>query len=299
MDIDKFKSELEGLRARIDAVDSQILQLLEQRTGIVHEVGKLKKSYGIRGSYIHPKREADMMRVLLDRFKGTDYPSEAVEVLWRTLIGVATSIESPLALSVFQPFGYPHTHYLAREYFGKHLRERTVENFTEVLADLKQSPHFIGIVPSPEFALFEGKPWWLMLAESGVPARVFACLPFVQRQKKDAEMSCLAIGDVPLESTGKDVTLIVARFQGETAEPIETICHRAVLDCSLPSATVIPDRNNLAALIMADGFLSEDAAVLDVLRFKLGQHSSNLIGTVNIIGAFAIPYFIPDETMHS
>lgn len=299
MDIDKFKSELAALRTRIDAVDSQILQLLEQRTGIVHEVGKLKKEHGIRGSYIHPKREADMMRVLLERFKGTDYPSEAVEVLWRTLIGVATSIESPLALSVFQPFGYPHTHYLGREYFGKHLRERTVENFAEVLADLKQSPHYIGIAPSPQFALYEGKPWWLMLAESGVPAKVFACLPFVQRQKKDAEMSCLAIGDVPLEATGKDVTLVVARFMSETSEPIDKICHRAVLDCSLPSAEVIPDPNNLAALITLDGFVTEDAAALDVLRFKLGQHSGNLIGTVSVIGAYAIPYFIPDETMHS
>lgn len=43
-------SELERLRSRIDAIDSEIIRLLEERLKICREIGLIKKSIGLKVS---------------------------------------------------------------------------------------------------------------------------------------------------------------------------------------------------------------------------------------------------------
>ncbi len=295
MDLDKYKSDLQDLRTRIDGVDQQIVDLLKSRVGIVHQVGELKKSAGVRGSYIYPCREATMLRALIAQFAASDYPPEAVESLWRTLIGVATSVESPLKICAFASVGYAHTLPVAREYFGRHIPASEVFTTSALIEALKADPHLIGIVP-PASTQQEGEPWWLSLAGARIPAKVFAIMPFVQRQKLDAEMRCLAIADVPLEPTGKDVSLLVARFEGNASD-IAARCNHAILDCGLPVAAITIHEN--AALLEIDGFLEDGAHSFNTLQFKLTQQSENTLTGLHWIGAYANPWYNPDESTAS
>ncbi|HIF54609.1 MAG TPA: chorismate mutase, partial [Methylococcaceae bacterium] len=53
---------LSDLRDKIDAIDSEILQLINQRASYAMEVAKTKISEGETGSFYRPDREALVLR---------------------------------------------------------------------------------------------------------------------------------------------------------------------------------------------------------------------------------------------
>lgn len=59
---------LEDCRTRIDDVDRRILRLLNERTGIVEEIGRIKKSAAM--PIYEPKREDQVYRNVIDSNAG-------------------------------------------------------------------------------------------------------------------------------------------------------------------------------------------------------------------------------------
>ena len=77
------------IRSRIDALDSQLLELLNQRAELVHEVGVLKKRDGV--SIYAPEREEKLLRSLIElneRIKGR-LPANAVRAIYREIMSAS------------------------------------------------------------------------------------------------------------------------------------------------------------------------------------------------------------------
>jgi len=75
--------DLADCRKRIDAVDLRILELLNERTKIVEEIGRIKQEIGM--PIYEPKREDDVFRnVMTDN--GGPLPPEAVKRLFERII---------------------------------------------------------------------------------------------------------------------------------------------------------------------------------------------------------------------
>ncbi|HBE92375.1 MAG TPA: prephenate dehydratase, partial [Gammaproteobacteria bacterium] len=58
--------ELKLLRDRIDTIDEEVLQLINQRAAIAIEVAAAKQSLGETGSFYRPEREAEVLRHVID-----------------------------------------------------------------------------------------------------------------------------------------------------------------------------------------------------------------------------------------
>lgn len=194
---DTLSEELRDYRARIDAIDHQILALLAKRMGVVSEVGALKEARGIRGSFIRPGREATMMRSLIAEADalGMPLPVMSLTAIWRILIGSATGLESPLTTLCIE--GDHLGMDVAERYFGPDVPGRFAPEET-FFAELYRSPHAIAVLPYEVHA-----PWWEAVQR---PLHIFACLPFV-----GGGPTHLAVGHVQPEETGEDISLFYHR----------------------------------------------------------------------------------------
>src|SRR5690606_41733665 len=73
-------ARLQPLRQRIDDIDDQVLQLLNERARAAQAIGDIKKEFDVDGAVLTPEREADITRSLQARNHGavTAEPIDAV-----------------------------------------------------------------------------------------------------------------------------------------------------------------------------------------------------------------------------
>ena len=74
---------LADCRRRIDVLDVQILALLNERTKIVEEIGKIKEALGL--PIYEPRREDDVFKNVVSNNEGP-LPPEAVKRLFERII---------------------------------------------------------------------------------------------------------------------------------------------------------------------------------------------------------------------
>src|SRR5690349_22442920 len=97
----KAPVSLEEVRKRIDAIDSELLALVDERAGLAKDVAAAKAAAGDAGKFgLRPAREAQLLRKLLKAPRKAATPSMIVRI-WRELIGESLSIQGPFRLAVW------------------------------------------------------------------------------------------------------------------------------------------------------------------------------------------------------
>ncbi len=79
-----------ALRQRIDALNTQLLGLLQERAAVVLDIANLKQSHGIDG--YDPKREEEMLHRLVAEANGPFGPAEVSEI-FKTIFRVSLDIQ--------------------------------------------------------------------------------------------------------------------------------------------------------------------------------------------------------------
>ncbi len=306
---DKYETALESLRGRIDNVDERIGELLLKRAEYVQKVGELKREYGIEGCYIRPRREAVMLRSLLESFKDTPYPPEGIHAIWRTLIGASTAMESPLNLAVNCRDGTEAAYFLAREYFGAFLPAQCLVNPVEVMQAVNTDPHTVGILQSPfslslpffpqspgEYRYLSEKededPWWLTFAALPQPRPIiFACLPFVSKAGTDFYPQ-VAIGHVELLPTGEDIGFLVAGFAEGRPQDMHAWSEAACAAVGMPLVVFNPSPHGSIALLTLLGLPQFGTEALATLQAQLAITSGGRLQTLEWLGGYAAPYIL-------
>jgi chorismate mutase domain of proteobacterial P-protein, clade 2 len=82
--------DLARCRERIDAVDLQLLDLLNQRTAIVEEIGRIKQALTL--PIYEPRREDQVFANVLSSNKGP-LPGEAVKRLFERIIDEMRNVQ--------------------------------------------------------------------------------------------------------------------------------------------------------------------------------------------------------------
>ncbi|CDM23899.1 prephenate dehydratase [Castellaniella defragrans] len=140
-----LQSRLEPLRQRIDALDTQILDLLNQRARAALEVGEVKKAFDAAGPILKPEREALIIRRLQSDNPGP-VPDEAVAAIWRQIISTCRGLESVLTAAFLGPQG-SFSEQAAYEHFGHAITGLRCESFDEVFRAVEAGQADVGIVP--------------------------------------------------------------------------------------------------------------------------------------------------------
>lgn len=84
---------LTELRAKIDAVDESVHNLLMQRASVIDELIKVKGAATQKGAAFHPGREASMMVQFAKRHAGS-LPLEMIIHIWRDIISTFTYLQA-------------------------------------------------------------------------------------------------------------------------------------------------------------------------------------------------------------
>jgi chorismate mutase/prephenate dehydratase len=143
------QAALEPLRERIDALDGQIVDLLNERARIVVEIGKLKRSGG--GPIYAPERERAVLQQVRRRNKGP-LSDSCLEAIWRELMSGSFALERPLRVGYLGPPG-SFSHLAARRKFGASVEYDGVDVISAVFEEIARGHIDYGLVPIENSAI--------------------------------------------------------------------------------------------------------------------------------------------------
>jgi len=119
---------LAELRSRIDALDGQLLALLNQRAQVAEQVGALKKREGT--PFFRPDRVAQVIDSISQANSGP-LKNAHVTAIWREIMSACLALEAPQRVAVLGPPG-TFCEQAAVEYFGGAADLMHCANFDEV-----------------------------------------------------------------------------------------------------------------------------------------------------------------------
>ncbi len=117
------------LRTRIDAVDRDLLALLNRRAELAQEVGEVKKREG--SVAFRPEREAQVIDGLKAENPGP-LRSESVAPIWREIMSACRALETPTRVAYLGPSG-TFSEEAALGFFGSSIVRVPCASFDEVL----------------------------------------------------------------------------------------------------------------------------------------------------------------------
>jgi len=91
---------VEELRQRIDAIDAQIVELLNERAQCAVEIGNLKRS--VASVMYVPEREKMILDALRSRNHGP-LPDAAIKAIYREIISATRALEKPTTVGFLGP----------------------------------------------------------------------------------------------------------------------------------------------------------------------------------------------------
>ena len=207
--LDKPTPSLEAIRARLDAIDAELLRLVDERAGLAKNVAEAKRAAGEGDKLgVRPVREAQLLRHLLATpRKGA---SAALTVrLWRELISDSLMQQGPFHLAVWGANDPGRAVELARLRFGAAPPMRQVAQPQDAIAAARTA-WGVGVL-----ALVADNGWWgRLLAEPRL--KVFAAMPCLTVW---GPLGALAVAEIEVEPSGADETYWVTDAP-ETAEKI-------------------------------------------------------------------------------
>ena len=139
----KEKGRLDDLRHRIDAIDDDILSLLNERAKIVIEVGKTKE--GDSQEFYVPSREMAIYQRLTAENPGP-FPSEAIRRVFREIISASLALEHPMKVAFLGPQA-TFTHAAALQQFGLSAQLVAQKSIPAVFDEVLRGRCHYGVVP--------------------------------------------------------------------------------------------------------------------------------------------------------
>ena len=134
---------LAELRAQIDLLDDQLLKVLHDRAGLVHQIGALKKESGLE--IYSPEREEQVLQSLISRNEGR-LTSESVRAIYREIMSASLALEKPIAIAYLGPEA-TWTHQAAREKFGASVQYLPQSHIRDVFEQVHRRRADYGVVP--------------------------------------------------------------------------------------------------------------------------------------------------------
>jgi chorismate mutase len=257
-------ASLEEIRWRIDAIDSDLLRLIDERSGLAAQVATAKKAdvkpgqalpFGLR-----PDREAQVLRGLLSKPR-THASAAQIVRLWRDLMGDNLARQGHYRIALCPGREAGRMSELVRLRFGGTPPIDLFARAELALAAAKQSG-VVAVAP-----INEGAWWGRILAEPTL--RVFAAMPCLVGQGPPA---ALAVAAVEVEPTGGDETFWV------TDAGLPSAAIEAALAQDGVAASMLAQANGLKLFTLAGFYQAGDP--------RLSRAPGSLSG---VIGAAPTP----------
>ncbi len=136
---------LEDVRARIDAIDAQLHELISDRARLAQRVGISKTREGRTVDFYRPEREAQVLRMARERNTGPLRDEEILR-LFREIMSACLAQQEPLKVAFLGPEG-TFTQTAVLTHFGHSVRGLPLASIDEVFHEVEAASADFGVVP--------------------------------------------------------------------------------------------------------------------------------------------------------
>jgi chorismate mutase/prephenate dehydratase len=135
--------DLAPLRDQIDALDRQLVTLINERLQLAAEIGKIKRSTG--GEIYVPEREDAVLRKLDTQNRGP-IKAEALRAIYREIMSAAIALEKPLLIAYLGPEA-SNTHAAAMKKFGASVDYHAMATIGDIFTAVEKGEADLAVIP--------------------------------------------------------------------------------------------------------------------------------------------------------
>ncbi len=135
--------KLSPLRRQVDAIDAQILGLINQRLDLVREIGRCKRRGG--GGVLDRAREAEVIGRLVEQNRGP-LSQENLRHIFMEIISVAREIQQSQNVAYLGPEA-TFTHVAAMQRFGHFVKYLPQPSIDDLFREVERGGCHFGVVP--------------------------------------------------------------------------------------------------------------------------------------------------------
>ena len=136
---------LSDVRAKIDGIDRQIQSLIAERAQFAHQVGKAKGKLAAAVDYYRPEREAQVLRMVVDRNEGP-LSDEVLVHVFREIMSACLAQQEPLKIGYLGPEG-TFSQQAVLKHFGRSAHGLPLASIEEVFQEVASGNADFGVVP--------------------------------------------------------------------------------------------------------------------------------------------------------
>lgn len=135
---------LAQIRKRIDEFDRKIIELLNDRTRLVMEIGKMKMASG-QEAYA-PERENEIYRKIEELAAKGPLPADSLKVIYREVMSASLALEKKPKIAYLGPEA-TFTHLASLSKFGESVDYVPLVSINEVFREVEQRRADYGVIP--------------------------------------------------------------------------------------------------------------------------------------------------------
>lgn len=270
---------LAHLRAELDRIDAAMQALLIERSEITDQVEVVKRRAGTAGSAFRPGREAEIMRMLAQRHRGS-YPLDGTENIWRVIIATSTHTQVPFAVHGDISGGDAAMRDSARFHFGFTVPFLPLPSAAAAIEAVDRASGDLGVFPRDQS--IDAGAWWRLLHGDNRP-KIIARLPFIQRANHPSGMPVFVVAKPLKEAAVRDeivASLWLERWRREVPEALAVAGVRIEASAGIESG--------LAVLVSHAGTVAP-ATVIAALK------AAGVVGRYVEVGSHAKSFVLPES----
>jgi chorismate mutase/prephenate dehydratase len=135
--------DLTPFREKIDIIDRQLVDLINQRLTLAGEIGKAKRNVG--GKIYVAEREAEVLRKVTSLNKGP-VKDEALKAIYAEIMSAAIALEKPMLVAYLGPEA-TNSHQAAIKKFGSSVDYHAMSTFADIFTAVEKKEADCGIIP--------------------------------------------------------------------------------------------------------------------------------------------------------
>ncbi len=135
--------DLGPIRAKIDVIDRQLVELLNQRLSLAAEIGKVKRSTG--GQIYAAEREDAVLRKVSGQNTGP-IKNEALHAIYREIMSAAIALEKALLIAYLGPEA-SNTHAAAMKKFGASVDYHAMPTVSDIFTAVEKGETDYAVIP--------------------------------------------------------------------------------------------------------------------------------------------------------
>lgn len=137
------QEKLQKVRAQIDALDDQLLELLNSRAAHVLEIGSIKKQ---KSGRFHVLEREESIYQRLTALNTGPFPSSAIRPIFREIMSACLSLEKTLAIACLGPEA-TFSHIAAIQQFGQAVNFSFTRGVPDIFDEVERGRADYGVVP--------------------------------------------------------------------------------------------------------------------------------------------------------